>query len=158
MLIISYNPADVPPFFCAYFFNFYTPRGQKKIDLHNSKKKTKKKKNNKVDSRLCFVLQKKKKIFLILTSTLSEPDVKILRARSDNMLVNGRNVESKNGKVNEFSENIETIREILRHHHGDNQLQVTDIQCGPGSKDGDNYMSLIKRINVKIKANKSAGE
>lgn len=66
--------------------------------------------------------------------------------------------ESVNGKVNEFSENIETVREILRRYHEDDQLQVTEIKCGPGSKEGDNYMSLIKRILVKIKTNNNAGE
>lgn len=36
---------------------------------------------------------------------------------------------------------------------------MTDIQCSPGSKDGDNYMSLIKRIIVKIKqGNNNSGE
>jgi hypothetical protein len=75
------------------------------------------------------------------------------------MLVNGQNdVESVNGKVNEFSENLETVREILRHYHGDSGLLVTDIECGPGSKDGDNFMSLIKRIVATIKTNNNAGE
>lgn len=76
-----------------------------------------------------------------------------------NMLVNGQNdVESVNGKVNEFSEDIETVEEILRRYHGDNQLSVIDFQCMPGSKVGDNYMSLIKRIIAKIKTNNNAGE
>ena len=74
------------------------------------------------------------------------------------MLVNGQSDVSENGKVNEFSENIETVQEILRRYHGDNELQVSEIQCMPGSKDGDNYMSLIKRIMVKIKTNNNAGE
>lgn len=74
------------------------------------------------------------------------------------MLVNGQS-ESVNGKVkNEFSENIETVQEILRRYHGDNELEVSEIECIPGSKDGDNYMSLIKRIVVKIKTNNNAGE
>lgn len=75
------------------------------------------------------------------------------------MLVNGQSdVDSVNEKVSEFSENVETIREILRRYLGDNAVQVTDIVCSPGSNDGDNYMSLIKRIVVKIKTNNNAGE
>lgn len=75
------------------------------------------------------------------------------------MLVNGQNdVEPVNGKVNEFSENIRTVQEILRQHHDDVELQVTEIMCGPGSKAGDNYMSKIKRIGVKIKTNNNSGE
>jgi hypothetical protein len=70
------------------------------------------------------------------------------------MPVNGQNdVESENGKVNEFSENIKTVQEILRRYHDDNELQVNDIKCCPGSKDGDNYMSLIKRIEANIRTN-----
>lgn len=76
------------------------------------------------------------------------------------MLVNGQiEVESVNGKISEFSEDIEIVEEILRRYHGDSGLQVIDIQCSPGSKDGDNYMSLIKRIVAKIKSTKTiAGE
>lgn len=75
------------------------------------------------------------------------------------MLVNGQiEVESVNGKVSEFSEDIFIVEEILRRYHGDNLLRVVDIQCSPGSKDGDNYMSLIKRIVAKIKTNNNAGE
>lgn len=82
-----------------------------------------------------------------------------MRARSDKMLVNGQSdVPSVNGKVDEFSEDIETVQEILRRYHGDGELVVSEIQCIPGSKDGDNYMSLIKRIVVKIKTNNNAGE
>lgn len=75
------------------------------------------------------------------------------------MLVNGQtNVESVDGEVNEFSENIETVQMILRKYHGDSELQVTEIVCSPGSKDGDNYMSLIKRIVAKIKTNNNSGK
>lgn len=76
------------------------------------------------------------------------------------MLVNGQiEVESVNGKVSEFSEDIEIVEEILRRYHGDQTLRVMDIQCSPGSKDGDNYMSLIKRIVAKVKSTQSnAGE
>lgn len=75
------------------------------------------------------------------------------------MLVNGQNdVDSEKGKVNEFSENIATVQEILRRHHGDSELKVTEIVCCAGSKDGDNYMSLIKRIMATIRANNNSGE
>lgn len=40
-------------------------------------------------------------------------------ARSFDMLVNGQNnVDSKNGKVNEFSENIELVEEVIRRING----------------------------------------
>ena len=75
------------------------------------------------------------------------------------MLVNGRNeVSSENGKVNEFSEDIETVREILRRYHGDNGMQVASIKCVSGSKDGDNYMSLMKRIVATIKSSNNSGK
>jgi hypothetical protein len=75
------------------------------------------------------------------------------------MLVNSQSdVDSVKGKVNEFSENIETIQEILRRTNVDKNLQVKELECAQGSKDGDNYMSLIKRIVAKIKTSNSAGE
>lgn len=81
-----------------------------------------------------------------------------MRARSD-MLLNGQSdVAPVNGEASEFSENIETVREILREYHKDNELQVTEIACCPGSKAGDNYMSLIKRIVATIRTTSNAGE
>jgi hypothetical protein len=73
------------------------------------------------------------------------------------MLVNGQ-IDSIKGKVNEFSENIETIQAILRRCHVDKNLHVKELECTEGSKDGDNYMSLIKRIVAKIKTSNNSGE
>lgn len=74
------------------------------------------------------------------------------------MLVNGENVDSVKGKVNEFSENVETVKEILRRFSGDDSLEIVEMQCEAGSKDGDNYMSLIKRIKAKINTKNCSGE
>lgn len=75
------------------------------------------------------------------------------------MHVNGQSdVAPEDGEVNKFSENIQTVQEVFRRYHDDNDLEVVEIFCCPGSKDGDNYMSLIKRIVVKIKANNNSGE
>lgn len=81
-----------------------------------------------------------------------------MRARSD-MLLNGQNdVAPVNGQPSEFSEDIETVQDILRQYNKDNELQVTEIVCCPGSKAGDNYMSLIKRIVATIRTKSNAGE
>lgn len=55
-------------------------------------------------------------------------------------------------EASEFSENIATVQAIMRHCHKDEDLSVVRIQCTAGSKDGDNYMSLIKRIKAVIKS------
>ena len=75
------------------------------------------------------------------------------------MLVNGQSdTDSVKGKVNEFCERIETIQKILRYYHDDKHLKVKELECTEGSKDGDNYMSLIKRIEAKIKTGNNLGE
>lgn len=48
-----------------------------------------------------------------------------------------------------FYEKLETIETVLRDFFGDDELKVKEIDCCPGSKDGDNYMSLIKRVHVR---------
>lgn len=96
------------------------------------------------------------RFFLLLTPTLSEADVNF--ARSDMVLIDQNDVAPVNGQVNEFSENVETIRDVLRQYHKDNELQVIDMACFPGSKAGDNYMSQIKRIEVKIRTKSNAGK
>lgn len=73
------------------------------------------------------------------------------------MLVNGQS-DSVKGKVNEFSEKLKTIQEILRRSFADKHLQVIALESSPGSKDGDNYMSLIKRIVAKIKTSNNSGK
>lgn len=98
----------------------------------------------------------KKKSVLLLTLTAIRARRKFLRARSK-MLVNGQS-DSVKGKVNEFSEKLQTIQEILRCSFADKSLQVISLQCDPGSKDGDNFMSLIKRIVAIIKTSNNSGK
>lgn len=68
------------------------------------------------------------------------------------------NLDTLNGKVSEFCERIETIQEILRLFYDDKKLEVKELECTEGSKEGDNFMSKIKRIIAKIKTGNNAGE
>jgi hypothetical protein len=47
-------------------------------------------------------------------------------------------------------ENIEYIEQILRYFY-DFPIKLNWIECKPGSRQGDNYMSVIKRVFVKGK-------
>lgn len=58
----------------------------------------------------------------------------------------------------EFQEKLETIQKVLQEYYRDYHLQVNFINCGPGSKTGDNYMSIIKRISVKGTRKNHTGE
>jgi hypothetical protein len=71
------------------------------------------------------------------------------------MLENGIN---ENDAKDEFSENIKTIEAVLQRYYCNNNLQILDIKCGPGSKMGDNYMSLIKRIKVWFRDENNSGK
>lgn len=51
---------------------------------------------------------------------------------------------------NETKENIENL---LRFYECDDSLIVDSIKCMAGSKSGDNYMSVVKRIIVKGRQN-----
>lgn len=57
-----------------------------------------------------------------------------------------------------FSENVDTIEEILVKYFDEPELNVKEILCEAGSKDGDNYMSLIKRIHVRYTRPGNKGE
>lgn len=59
---------------------------------------------------------------------------------------------------NEFIESLETIENILKYYHGDSGLQVRTLDCAAGTQEGDNYMSVIKRIIVKGKFHNSTGK
>lgn len=61
-------------------------------------------------------------------------------------------------KNDEFVESLETVENILKCHHGDNGLQIRAVDCAAGSQEGDNYMSVIKRILVKGKFHNNAGK
>lgn len=58
----------------------------------------------------------------------------------------------------EFEEKLETIQKVLQEYYGDYDLQLNYIHCGAGSKIGDNYMSVIKKIHVKGKRKNQSGE
>lgn len=45
-------------------------------------------------------------------------------------------------------ESKETIEQILRFYECDPSILVQKIVCLAGSKDGDNYMSVVKRLIV----------
>ena len=46
-------------------------------------------------------------------------------------------------------ENKDDIERILRIYECDENFSVDAIQCQPGSREGDNYMSVVKRIIVR---------
>jgi hypothetical protein len=75
------------------------------------------------------------------------------------MLVNGQNEENSVNEIKKvFSEKERTIEQILQHFYNDINLSVINLTFEPGSKEGDNYMSIIKRINVKFASSKNPGE
>lgn len=51
---------------------------------------------------------------------------------------------------NETKENIENL---LRYYECDDSILVDSIKCMAGSRDGDNYMSVVKRVLVKGQQN-----
>lgn len=51
---------------------------------------------------------------------------------------------------NETKENIENL---LRYYECDDSILVDSIKCMAGSRDGDNYMSVVKRVLVKGRQN-----
>lgn len=57
-----------------------------------------------------------------------------------------------------FGENKAVIEEILQKYLDEQELAVTHIDCEAGSKDGDNYMSLIKRVKVYFTRPSKEGE
>lgn len=83
------------------------------------------------------------------------------------MLVNNnqngsQSFESQNtedvAENDEFIESLDTVENILKCYHGDNGLQIRTLDCAAGTQEGDNYMSVIKRILVKGKFHNNAGE
>lgn len=55
--------------------------------------------------------------------------------------------------INEEVENesIQELECILRKWENDDTLALSQIECLPGSRQGDNYMSIIKRVKVEGK-------
>lgn len=46
------------------------------------------------------------------------------------------------------TESKETIEQILKFHECDDTIKVQQIKLSPGSREGDNYMSVVKRLTV----------
>lgn len=61
-------------------------------------------------------------------------------------MVNGENDES-----------IKNIEKILRQYEQNSSIMVYNIECSPGSRLGDNYMSVVKRVKVFGKYNGDEG-
>lgn len=55
--------------------------------------------------------------------------------------------------INEEVENesIQELERILRKWENDDTLVLSQIECLPGSRQGDNYMSIIKRVKIEGK-------
>lgn len=49
---------------------------------------------------------------------------------------------------NDEIENKETIQKVLQQFERNFNLTVTSTECSAGSEIGDNYMSVVKRVNV----------
>lgn len=47
-----------------------------------------------------------------------------------------------------FSESVETIEQILRSYHNDDFLNVKEINCQAGSKEGGE--NFVPKIDLKI--------
>lgn len=75
------------------------------------------------------------------------------------MLLNGQNEKNcVNEKFNEFIEEKKTVQEILRRYRKDDSIRIVKMECGAGSKQGDNYMSVVKQVNVKFKSGENFGK
>lgn len=48
-----------------------------------------------------------------------------------------------------FEEEPALMQSILREYHNDSNLKITKMKCFRGSKDGDNYMSVIKKVHIE---------
>lgn len=57
-------------------------------------------------------------------------------------------MDSKMANDSMEGESKETIEQILRFYECDPSILVQKIVCLAGSKDGDNYMSVVKRLIV----------
>lgn len=51
------------------------------------------------------------------------------------------------------TETKENIENLLRYYECDDSILVDSIKCMAGSRDGDNYMSVVKRVLVKGRQN-----
>lgn len=51
------------------------------------------------------------------------------------------------------TETKENIENLLRYYECDESILVDSIKCMAGSREGDNYMSVVKRILVRGRHN-----
>lgn len=65
------------------------------------------------------------------------------------MLVDDEN-DINNAELNEFNEKCSSVEDVLKTYFNDNDLCVLKMKCQAGSKSGDNYMSVIKRVIVNF--------
>lgn len=49
------------------------------------------------------------------------------------------------------NENVAFIEKVLQSCENDLSIKIDSVECEPGSRQGDNYMSLIKRAAVQGK-------
>ncbi|XP_065076127.1 uncharacterized protein LOC135699743 [Ochlerotatus camptorhynchus] len=58
---------------------------------------------------------------------------------------------TENADEDSSQEQLDSVEKLLKLVENDTHLSVDSIKCGPGSQQGDNYMSIIKRIKVRGK-------
>lgn len=46
------------------------------------------------------------------------------------------------------TETVHSIESILRRHESDESIRLAGIRCEAGSRPGDNYMSVVKRVHA----------
>lgn len=71
-------------------------------------------------------------------------------------MFNNNNNECINGGNDD--ESIKNIEKILRQYEQNYSIVIYNIECSPGSRLGDNYMSVVKRVKVFGKYNGDEGK
>lgn len=54
---------------------------------------------------------------------------------------------------NIFEENQSFLRDILRKFYNEEKITIKSLECSSGSEIGDNYMSVVNRLQTTIKLN-----
>lgn len=55
------------------------------------------------------------------------------------------------------NESIEILQRILRKYEGNDSIHLTSCKSALGSRIGDNYMSVVKRVSVIGKSEQEPG-
>lgn len=66
----------------------------------------------------------------------------------DNKNNDGNEEDEDDDEEENSSESLAVFEAILRKYDGDDSIQLHGIVCEPGSRLGDNYMSVVKRVFV----------